>query len=137
MAIIMITHDLGVVAELCDEVIVMYAGGICEQGTADEIFYNPPSRVHQGPPPLHPDCRHRRDESSSSITGTAHRPSEHARRLRLRAPVRRGNENLYAPAVSADGDQRPAPGRMLDECQARRGERLHYPGPKCRRGQRR
>ncbi|MCR5501409.1 MAG: ABC transporter ATP-binding protein [Lachnospiraceae bacterium] len=41
MAIIMITHDLGVVAQLCDEVIVMYAGGICEQGTEDEIFYNP------------------------------------------------------------------------------------------------
>ena len=41
MAIIMITHDLGVVAQLCDEIIVMYAGSICEQGTADEIFYNP------------------------------------------------------------------------------------------------
>ena len=41
MAIIMITHDLGVVAQLCDEVIVMYAGSVCEQGTADEIFYNP------------------------------------------------------------------------------------------------
>lgn len=41
MAIIMITHDLGVVAQLCDEVIVMYAGSICEQGTADEIFYHP------------------------------------------------------------------------------------------------
>ena len=41
MAIVMITHDLGVVAQLCDEVIVMYAGSICEQGTADEIFYNP------------------------------------------------------------------------------------------------
>ena len=41
MAIIMITHDLGVVAQMCDEVIVMYAGSICEQGTADEIFYRP------------------------------------------------------------------------------------------------
>ena len=41
MAIIMITHDLGVVAQMCDEVIVMYAGSICEQGTADVIFYNP------------------------------------------------------------------------------------------------
>ena len=40
MAIIMITHDLGVVAQICDEIIVMYAGSICEQGTADEIFYN-------------------------------------------------------------------------------------------------
>ncbi len=41
MAILMITHDLGVVAQMCDEVIVMYAGSICEQGTAEEIFYNP------------------------------------------------------------------------------------------------
>ncbi len=48
MAIIMITHDLGVVAQLCDEVIVMYAGGICEQGTADEIFYNPQHEYSKG-----------------------------------------------------------------------------------------
>ncbi len=41
MAIILITHDLGVVAEMCDEVIVMYAGQVCEKGTAEEIFYNP------------------------------------------------------------------------------------------------
>ena len=39
MAIIMITHDLGVIASLCDEVIVMYAGSVCERGTADAIFY--------------------------------------------------------------------------------------------------
>ena len=48
MAIIMITHDLGVVAQLCDEVIVMYAGSICEQGTADEIFYNPKHEYTKG-----------------------------------------------------------------------------------------
>jgi len=48
MAIIMITHDLGVVAQLCDEVIVMYAGSICEQGTADEIFYNPRHEYTRG-----------------------------------------------------------------------------------------
>ena len=48
MAIIMITHDLGVVAQMCDEVIVMYAGGICEQGTADEIFYNPSHEYTKG-----------------------------------------------------------------------------------------
>lgn len=41
MAIIMITHDLGVVASMCDEVIVMYAGKIVERGTVKEIFYNP------------------------------------------------------------------------------------------------
>ncbi len=48
MAIIMITHDLGVVAQLCDEVIVMYAGRICEQGTEDEIFYNPRHEYTKG-----------------------------------------------------------------------------------------
>ena len=48
MAIILITHDLGVVAQMCDEVIVMYAGSICEQGTADEIFYNPKHEYTKG-----------------------------------------------------------------------------------------
>lgn len=48
MAIIMITHDLGVVAQMCDEVIVMYAGSICEQGTAEEIFYNPSHEYTKG-----------------------------------------------------------------------------------------
>ena len=53
MAIIMITHDLGVIADMCDEIIVMYAGRVCERGTVDEIFYNPASRVHQGPASFH------------------------------------------------------------------------------------
>ena len=48
MAIIMITHDLGVVAQMCDEVIVMYAGSICEQGTVEEIFYNPQHEYTKG-----------------------------------------------------------------------------------------
>ncbi|HSH91451.1 MAG TPA: oligopeptide/dipeptide ABC transporter ATP-binding protein [Ramlibacter sp.] len=40
-AIILITHDLGVVAGICDKVMVLYGGRIMEQGTADEIFYHP------------------------------------------------------------------------------------------------
>ena len=40
-AIIMITHDLGVVAGVCDKVMVMYAGQTMEYGTVDEIFYKP------------------------------------------------------------------------------------------------
>ena len=40
-AIVMITHDLGVVAGLCDKVIVLYGGRVMEQGTADCIFYQP------------------------------------------------------------------------------------------------
>ena len=41
MAIIMVTHDLGVIADMCDEIIVMYGGRACERGTADDIFYHP------------------------------------------------------------------------------------------------
>ena len=48
MAIIMITHDLGVIASLCDEVIVMYAGSVCERGTADAIFYRPAHEYTKG-----------------------------------------------------------------------------------------
>jgi len=41
LATILITHDLGVVAEVADRVLVMYAGKVVEQGTLDEIFYDP------------------------------------------------------------------------------------------------
>jgi oligopeptide transport system ATP-binding protein len=40
-AIILVTHDLGVVAQLCDRVLVMYAGRLVEQGSVREIFYDP------------------------------------------------------------------------------------------------
>jgi len=40
-AVMLITHDLGVVAGFCDDVQVMYGGGIVEKGTAGEIFYHP------------------------------------------------------------------------------------------------
>lgn len=48
MAIILITHDLGVIASMCDEIIVMYGGRFCERGTADEIFYNPRHEYTKG-----------------------------------------------------------------------------------------
>ena len=41
MAIILITHNLGVIAEMCDEVVVMYLGRVVEQGPVDAIFHNP------------------------------------------------------------------------------------------------
>lgn len=48
MSIIMITHDLGVVASMCEKIVVMYAGHIVEYGTADEIFYNPSHEYTKG-----------------------------------------------------------------------------------------
>ncbi len=62
-AVLIITHDLGVVADLCDRVMVMYAGQIIESGTGDEIFDNPqhPYTVGlmQSVPRLGPDVRNR------------------------------------------------------------------------------
>ena len=40
-SVMLITHDLGVIAEMADEVVVMYAGRVIEKGTAEEIFHNP------------------------------------------------------------------------------------------------
>lgn len=48
MAIIMVTHDLGVIADMCDEIIVMYGGRVCERGTADDIFYRPSHEYTKG-----------------------------------------------------------------------------------------
>ena len=48
MSIIMITHDLGVVASMCEKIAVMYAGHIIEYGTTDEIFYNPRHEYTKG-----------------------------------------------------------------------------------------
>ena len=48
MAIIMVTHDLGVIADMCDEIIVMYGGRVCERGTAEDIFYRPHHEYTKG-----------------------------------------------------------------------------------------
>ena len=41
MAILLITHDLGVVAEMCDDVVVMYAGRVVERGPVEQVFTSP------------------------------------------------------------------------------------------------
>lgn len=48
MAIIMITHDLGVVASMCEKIAVMYGGRIVEYGTTDDIFYHPKHEYTKG-----------------------------------------------------------------------------------------
>ena len=70
MAIIMITHDMGVIAQICDEVIVMYAGGVCERGTTDAIFYHPMHEYTRG---LMRSIPHMNDDEKTPlipITGT-------------------------------------------------------------------
>jgi len=69
MAIILVTHDLGVIAELCDEIVVMYGGRICERGSVDDIFYNPKHEYTSGLLRSIPDVTGRR-ERLVPIAGT-------------------------------------------------------------------
>lgn len=48
MSIILITHDLGIVASMCQRIVVMYAGKVVEAGTVEEIFYNPKHEYTKG-----------------------------------------------------------------------------------------
>ena len=56
-SIIMITHDLGVVAELCSRILVMYGGTIVEEGSAEDIFYRPAHPYTRGLLQSVPDIR--------------------------------------------------------------------------------
>ena len=57
MAIMLITHDLGVVAEMADDVVVMYLGRVVEEGPVDAIFHDAEAPVHQGAAAVDPEHR--------------------------------------------------------------------------------
>jgi peptide/nickel transport system ATP-binding protein len=69
MAIIIITHDLGVVAEIADDIAVMYAGRIVERGSADEIFHHPQHPYTWGLLTSIPRLDNPRDEELVPISG--------------------------------------------------------------------
>ena len=69
MAIIMISHDLGVIASLCDRVCVMYAGRIVEEGSARQVFYQPAHPYAQGLLKSLPRLDSDRSEPLSVIAG--------------------------------------------------------------------
>src|SRR5262249_36230449 len=48
LSVLFVTHDLGAVAELCDSVVVMYAGQVVEQGAVDDIFLHPQHPYTEG-----------------------------------------------------------------------------------------
>jgi oligopeptide/dipeptide ABC transporter ATP-binding protein len=69
MAVILITHDLGVIAETCDDVIVMYAGRVAEQGPVREIFARPRHPYTNGLLSSIPRLTGRRKSRLNSIEG--------------------------------------------------------------------
>lgn len=70
MSIIMITHDLGIVSNMCEKIAVMYAGRIVEYGTVDEIFYNPRHEYTKGLLRSIPRLTAREHEKLIPIEGT-------------------------------------------------------------------
>jgi oligopeptide/dipeptide ABC transporter ATP-binding protein len=85
LSVIIITHDLGVIAEVADRVLVMYAGQIVEEGSVDEIFYDPQhpytwglmgslTRLDQPPPPRLPQIPGQPPSLLAPPTGCRFRP---------------------------------------------------------------
>jgi peptide/nickel transport system ATP-binding protein len=79
MAIMLITHDLGVIAEMADTVVVMYLGRVVEQASVDEIFYHPQHPYTQALlrsiPRLHSNARGRLTSISGAVPHPYNRPS--------------------------------------------------------------
>ncbi len=74
MAIMLITHDLGVIADMADEVVVMYAGRVVEKGTVDDIFYNPLHPYTRGLLNSIPSLGGSQQDTLPSISGTVPHP---------------------------------------------------------------
>jgi peptide/nickel transport system ATP-binding protein len=72
-AVLLITHDLGVVAETCERVVVMYSGKVVEEGTVEEIFKNPQHPYTKGLIQSVPDMR-LKQQRLHSIKGSVPRP---------------------------------------------------------------
>ena len=70
MAILMITHDMGVIADVADEVVVMYAGRVVEQGAPEEIFHSPLHPYTRGLLASIPVLGKRSKKRLTSISGT-------------------------------------------------------------------
>ena len=85
MSVIFITHDLGVIANLCKDVVVMYAGKIAEKGSAKEIFYSPLHPYTRGLLDSVPRFDYKRKTKLKSIEGMVPSISEYPAGCRFRS----------------------------------------------------
>ena len=74
MAIVMITHDLGVIADMADEIMIMYAGQIVETGSPERIFYQPAHPYTRGLLESAPRINREKASQLSTIPGTVPSP---------------------------------------------------------------
>ncbi|MEU1981814.1 ABC transporter ATP-binding protein [Nocardia sp. NPDC019395] len=108
IGLLFITHDLAVVAELCQRVVVMYAGEVIEQGRAEDVFYTPRHPYTAGLLASIPQSGHRRTRRLAAIEGRVPGAGEWPTgcRFRERCPhARSGLCDSTHPAMSAAGDR--------------------------------
>jgi peptide/nickel transport system ATP-binding protein/oligopeptide transport system ATP-binding protein len=109
MAVLLITHDLGVVAEVCDRVVVMYAGQVVETGSVQEIFADPRHPYTRGLLESLPSIA-KRGQRLKSISGTVPNPTDLPAGCRFRERCSIALEGCDEPQdlVSLGSDDRSA-----------------------------
>ena len=107
---LLITHNLGIVAEACDRVAVMYAGHIVEEGDARQVFSEPGPPVHAGAAALDDLAAHHRAALHPRCAARPRRSAEPAARSIPAARTRCGS------APTKDPDRGPPCGRQRVAC---------------------
>ncbi|QFK71959.1 ABC transporter ATP-binding protein [Pradoshia sp. D12] len=125
MGILLITHDLGVVAEICDRVIVMYAGRIVEEASAVELFENPKHPYTKGLMESVPKIGSNKDRLNS-IAGTVPNPNNMPKGCKFtpRCPLAMPICHEKEPELMADGNH-SARCWLLDEEVKKKEEMLN------------
>tara|TARA_B100000959_G_scaffold133372_1_gene139866 strand:+ start:3343 stop:4311 length:969 start_codon:yes stop_codon:yes gene_type:complete len=114
MATLLITHDLGVIAEQCDEVVVMYAGRVVERAPVKELFANPKHAYTKGLLASIPRLDNERKTQLQTIPGQVASIHEFASGCRFCQRMDRGGETVKTrPAY-----EEVKPGRFLETCPA-------------------
>ena len=133
LALVFVTHDLGIVAKLCDRVAVMYAGRIVETGTTREIFNRPRHPVHDRPAEL-PAHAPPRTRAPDRDRGPAARSRRRPGRLRFapRCALAEARCSETRPGAGAAGAE-----HLVACLRAERDGDAHAArGPRCRRSRR-
>ncbi|MFN3307974.1 MAG: ABC transporter ATP-binding protein [Anaerolineales bacterium] len=116
LAIVLVTHDLGVVAELCDQVVVLYGGKVAEYGSVDQIYNSPQHPYTQKLLEAFPDL-HRPAASLASIPGTPPRLTDlpSGCRFEPRCFARLERCRHEPPALREVGEKHYAACHLLEE----------------------